>query len=99
MEKNGQEKKRAYSLKEVAALTGKSSNLIYRRLSENPRRYFVRFARREGERWVFDRASVDAAIAAGESLIVKTTSANAIDRNTAINYILGGFRSCGKETR
>jgi len=88
----------AYSLSEFAALTGKSCNLIYRRLTEKPQRYAVRFARREGERWVFDRRSVDAAITAGESLIIRKNSLGAIDRETALKYITGGFRSCGKES-
>jgi hypothetical protein len=87
----------AYSLKEFAALTGKSCNLIYRRLTEKPQRYYVRFSRREGERWVFDRKSVDTAIAAGESLIVRKSSAIAVDRETAIKYFSSRFRSCGKE--
>jgi hypothetical protein len=88
----------AYSIKEYAALTGKSCNLIYRRLTEKPNRFIVRFARREGERWVFDRKCVDAAIAAGESLIVRRTSIAAVDQATAIKYISGGFRSCGQES-
>src|SRR5271157_246359 len=85
----------AYSFSEFAALTGKSCNLIYRRLTEKPQRYAVRFARKEGERWVFDRQRVDAAIAADESLIIRKNSLEAIDQETALKYISGGFRSCG----
>jgi hypothetical protein len=98
-EGNGPETKlHAYSIKEIAALTGKSCNLIYRRLTEKQKRYTVRFARREGDRWVFDKESVDSAIAAGESIIVKRSGISAVDQETAIKYISGQFRSCGKES-
>ena len=60
-----------YMLNEFASLVGKSANLCYRRLTEQPPRYRIRFARREGGRWVFDRQQVDAAIARNESLIVR----------------------------
>lgn len=96
---NNQEMKRAYSLKDFAALTGKSPNLIYRRLTEKPQRYTVRFARREGERWVFDRKNVDAAVAANQSLIVRKNRSTAVDQETAIKYISGEFRPCGKESQ
>jgi hypothetical protein len=59
-----------YTLKELATLVGKSSNLIHRRLTENPRRYVVRYARREGGRWIWDREKVDHAIDRGEAIII-----------------------------
>jgi hypothetical protein len=63
-----------YSVRQIAQLTGKSANLIYRRLTERPKRYIVRHARKEGERWVFDRTLVDEAITRGESIIAKCDS-------------------------
>jgi hypothetical protein len=91
------ELKLAYSISDIARLTGKSCNLLYRRLTEDPKKYVIRFARREGERWVFDRKSVDAALAEGLSLIVRVGSPEVIDSATALSYIKGRFKSCGKE--
>lgn len=83
-----------YNLKEFATLTGKSQALIYRRLTEQPPRFTVRFARKEGARWVFNQKCVDDAIAAGESLIVHQK--NSIDQEAVFRYITNRFRSCGK---
>jgi predicted DNA-binding transcriptional regulator AlpA len=88
------EDSKTYTLKEFANLTGKSQALIYRRLSEQPTRFIIRFARKEGDRWVFDRKSVDNVIAAGESLIIPKN--RAVDRDAALKYISNRFRSCGK---
>jgi hypothetical protein len=76
-----------YDLKTVALLTRKSANLIYRRLTEKPQRYCVRFARREGGRWVWDRQKVDTAIEANESLIVRRDRANALTDEAALKYL------------
>lgn len=84
-----------YTLHEFALLTGKSQNLIYRRLTEKPTRFTIRFARKEGGRWVFDRKSVDDAVAAGESLIIPQQKN--IDQDAVFQYITNRFRSCGKE--
>lgn len=86
----------AYSLNEIALLVRKSANLIYRRLTEKPPRYRVRFARREGGRWVWDRKLVDAAIARGESIIVPVDSPQTIDDASAIAYFMGESGSCGR---
>ncbi len=88
--------KQTYTLNEFALKTGKSSALVYRRLTEKPMRYKVRFARKEGDRWIFDRQSVDDAIAAGESLIVRVC--RTIDQKTVFTYINNRFRSCGKDS-
>jgi len=85
-----------YDIKNIAGLTGKSKNLVYRRLTERPRRYTVRFARKEGARWVFDRKKVDEAISRDESLIVPNDCLNVIDDKTAIDYFLGESGSCGR---
>lgn len=89
--------KMTYTIKEFADRVGKSPNLIYRRLTERPRRYIVRFARKEGERWVFDANKVEAAIEEQESLITKTKPEELVDEDTARSYFKNGFRPCGKE--
>jgi hypothetical protein len=76
-----------YDLKGFALRVRKSSNLIYRRLTEKPPRYCVRFARREGGRWVWDRQKVDAAIEANESLIVRLDRANVLTDEAALKYL------------
>jgi hypothetical protein len=85
-----------YSLNELAPLVCKSANLIYRRLTEKPPRYRVRFARREGGRWVWDRKQVDEAIAKGESIIIPVDSPKTIDDDAAIAYFMGESMSCGR---
>jgi hypothetical protein len=60
-----------YTISEVAVITGKSKNLIYRRLTEKNSKYTVRFVRKEGDRWVFNRKMVDDAVGNGESVVVK----------------------------
>ena len=93
----GNAKKLVYTVGELANLVGKSANLIYRRLTEKEPRYVVRFARREGDRWVFDKNQVDSAIQKGESIIIKRTSPKIIDSATALRYLNRRSRSCGKE--
>lgn len=78
-----------YRIKQIAEITGKSENLIYRRLTERPKRYIVRFGRKEGAHWVFDRKKVDEAISRDESIIVPANSFLAIDDKTALDYFLG----------
>lgn len=86
----------SYTLKDISKITGKSCNLIYRRLTETPTKYLVRFARREGERWVFDKKIVDDAIKAGTSLIVRANSPTAIDPTDALRRFSGRPRPGGK---
>ena len=89
--------KGTYSVKDIGNLTGKSDNLIYRRLTETPRKYTVRFARKEGKTWVFNRILVDEAIQRGESIIIPVEAPDFIDENTAIHYFSGRVKgSCGK---
>jgi len=83
-----------YTVKEISQLTGKSEHLIYRRLTEKPKRYHVRFSRKEGESWVFDKKLVDDAIAHGESIIIRACAIETIDDTTAVNYFLGETVSC-----
>ena len=77
-----------YTLKEFALRVGKSANLIYRRLTEEPPRYRIRFARREGGRWVFDRQQVDAAIAKNESLIVRMAELPEVTAEAAMRFFV-----------
>jgi hypothetical protein len=88
-----------YTVKDIALLTNKSENLIYRRLTETPRKYQIRFARREGERWVFNKAQVDQAIASGQSIIIKSPCDSGLDKRAVLNYIYRQSKSvpCGKE--
>ena len=90
---------KTYSIKQFAELVGKSRHLIYRRLTEKPRKYVVRFARKEGETWVFSRELVDKAIQCNESLITRAKKHNSIDLETALSYFLKNneSESCGKE--
>lgn len=85
--------KLTYSLKEFASLTGKSTNLIHRRLSEKDSTYEVRFARKEGGAWIFDKSKIDTALHNNEVLIIKKTS-RIIDENTALEYFSTKSRSC-----
>jgi hypothetical protein len=85
-----------YNINDVARLTGKSENLIYRRLTESPKKYVVRFARKEGKSWVFNRELVDNAVRAGESIIIPVGSAALIDESNVIRYLFQGSESCGK---
>jgi hypothetical protein len=87
---------KSYSLMDISLLTGKSKNLIYRRLTEKNSRYKVRFARKEGATWIFDKAQVDKAIGLGESIIVSSTSMKAIDDTQALTYFSKESRSCGR---
>lgn len=84
---------KTYTVADVAGLVGKSTNLLYRRLTEKPQRYTAKFARKEGERWVFDRGLVDSAIARGESLITRATSHTLVDTTAAAAYFSGESRS------
>jgi len=93
----GVSRKSIYTVREISELTGKSENLIYRRLTEKPKKYLVRFARKEGERWVFNKKLVDEAIANGESIIVRADAADCIDDDTVVNYFSGKSKSCGKK--
>ena len=88
-----------YTLKQFAMLVGKSKNLLHRRLTEKPKRYAVRFARKEGYRWVFDRKLVDSAIANGESIVVRSNSAIAIDNDRALSYLVNESKSCGEDNK
>ncbi len=63
--------RQTYTISEVAAIIGKSENLIYRKLTEKNSKYTVRFVRKEGDRWVFNRKMVDDAVGNGESVVVK----------------------------
>jgi hypothetical protein len=85
--------RQTYTISEVAAIIGKSENLIYRRLTEKNSKYTVRFVRKEGDRWVFNRKMVDDAISKSESIVVKKT----IEKLSPNHYIYGGNISCGKE--
>jgi hypothetical protein len=89
--------KKTYTVKQLSNLVGKSRNLIYRRLTEKPRKYIVKFARKEGETWVFDRQKVDNAIQMNESLIIRADNHKAIDINEALTYFIKEAKSCGKE--
>ncbi|OGJ86575.1 MAG: hypothetical protein A2487_13550 [Candidatus Raymondbacteria bacterium RifOxyC12_full_50_8] len=82
-----------YTIREMAQIVGKSENLIYRRLTEKNSKYLIRFARKEGDRWVFQREAVDKAIEKGESIISKKPVARA----RAESYICSGSVPCGKE--
>lgn len=77
-----------YTVKGFAALVGKSPNLLYRRLTEQPPRYRIRFARREGGRWVWDRQQVDAAIARNESLIVRIEALPEVTAEAAMRFFV-----------
>ena len=90
--------KQVYDVQELSLITGKSANLIYRRLTEKDSKYRVKYARKEGDRWVFDKDQIDKAIQNGESIIVKKGSLQVFDTATALKYLKGRSRSCGKGT-
>ena len=88
---------KTYTTKQFSELVGKSRHLIYRRLTEKPRKYVIRFARKEGETWVFDRQKVDDAIQNDESLIIRVGKNKSVDINEALTYFINEAKSCGKE--
>jgi hypothetical protein len=77
-----------YNIQEISEFTGKSVNLIYRRLTENPRRYEIRFARKEGERWMFYKKFIDEAIAKNEPLIRKEPSMKYLEARKDIGLFI-----------
>jgi hypothetical protein len=83
-----------YTIQQVAAMLGKSENLLYRRLTEKLKRYEIRYVRKEGGRWVFDKQKVDQAIANGESIIVRI----GVDIDKVLHYFSGESRSCGRSS-
>lgn len=60
-----------YTVKEMAQLLKKSENLIYRRLTELPRRYYIKGAHKEGNTWRFNRKKIDQSIEEGGSVLCK----------------------------
>jgi len=60
-----------YSLNDLARIIGKSPALLYRRLTETPQKYLVRFAHQEGRSWLFPKDEIDDAVAAGESILIR----------------------------
>jgi hypothetical protein len=73
-----------YTVKEMSQIVGRSPNLIYRRLTEDPKRYIVRFAHKEGGGWVFDKVQVDEAIKNGESIITREKISKPTDNEESL---------------
>lgn len=59
---------RFYSVKELAGILGCSTDLIYRRLSEKPKRFLVKGATKCGS-WKFSKHVIDSCIENGEPII------------------------------
>jgi hypothetical protein len=87
--------KKCYSIHEMALLLGKSDNLIYRRLTEKPQKYVVRYARKEGDRWVFDKSLVDDAIRKSES-IIRRIKDTVLSDERFFSIFNRESRSCGR---
>jgi len=65
-----------YSLAEMAQLLGKSANVLYRRLTEKPKRYVLKFSVKVGNEWKFNKKLVDEAIDKNEPIYSRLKGQN-----------------------
>ena len=86
-----------YTLKELAQAIHKSPGLLYRRLVEDPPRYQVRHARRQGGTWLFPREAVDDSLRRGEPILFRPPEQSvSVAVTRAIGYFKRGSKAGGK---
>ncbi len=69
--KNIEQSKMYLTVKEFAQVMGFSAQHILRRLSEDPQKYSIRFATKQGGQWRFPVSQVHDALSRGEQIILK----------------------------